>query len=67
MPYKYVVVWFERSKFWLSRDEKGRKMPRPIEYECKLFRSLNKAKEFRKGWIPPLNIYVLINEKKKKN
>jgi hypothetical protein len=50
MPYKYVIIWFTNSKCYFSRDEKGRRLPRPRVTNVKCFRSLDKAQEFRKLW-----------------
>ena len=58
MTYKYIVVWFTKATSWISGDA------RPIYPECKVFHSLERAKEFSKGWTPPVKIYVLMEDLK---
>jgi len=55
MSYEYCVVWFTRAKSWLD------KYPRPIYPECKIFHSLEKAKQFQREFVKPYpNIYRII-------
>jgi len=69
MSYKYVVVWFNLAKHWISGTyiEKGKKrrFRRPLECNVRPFRSLEKAKEFQKKFCKPYpNIYRLCKEGK---
>jgi hypothetical protein len=58
MSYKYVVVWFVDSKFYLA------KYPRPRDSSCKVFQSLQRAEKFRKEFCKPYpNIYKILSKK----
>ena len=64
MAYKYVVVFFNLAKSWLSYTGRSRKLKkryrRPIECNAKPFRTLEKAKEFQKEFVRPYpHIYKL--------
>ena len=57
MPYKYCVVWFAKEKSYIMGSIQH------IYPECKMFRSLKKAKEFKKGWTRDRDatIYALLD------
>lgn len=58
MSYKYVVVWHQKARTWISGE------PRPIVQHCKCFRSLDKAREFAKEFTPIPSIYIEMAWKK---
>ena len=71
MSYKYIVVWFNKAKCWISyrgRSKKKKKeYKRPLEINCKPFRSLEKAKEFQKEFVKPYpKIYKILSLNRKK-
>lgn len=55
MSYKYCVVFFKRARSWFEGD------PRPLIPYVRVFRSLERAKEFQREFVKPYpKIYELL-------
>ena len=64
MPYKYAVIWWERSKSGWAYNGSGKKPPWPRVCYVKCFSNSRKAQIFREEWAKKgrPGMYTLIDQ-----